>query len=111
MGVLLGKYMHIQRFKKMLLSIAIAAASSCFAVAQTTPSPTEPLTPTVSTPGAQIWNLKNADIRAVIQTVSILTGKNFIVDPRVHGNVTLLSQKPMTSDELYQAFLSMLQLL
>lgn len=69
--------------------------------------------PSSATPAqnAQVWNLKNADIRAVIQTISILTGKNFIVDPRVQGNVTLISQKPMTPDEMYQVFLSMLQLL
>ncbi|EKD92355.1 MAG: General secretion pathway protein D, partial [uncultured bacterium] len=58
-----------------------------------------------------MWNLKNADIRAVIQTIAVLTGKSFIVDPRVQGNVTLISQKPMTPDELYQVFLSMLQIL
>lgn len=75
------------------------------------PAPTE--TPSASEPSAQaqMWNLKNADIRAVIQTISILTGKNFIIDPRVQGNVTLISQKPMTPDELYQVFLSMLQIL
>ncbi len=99
--------MHAKRFKKTLLSIAIAAASTCFAASQ----PVIPATPAAQTPGAQIWNLKNADIRAVIQTISILTGKNFVIDSRVHGNVTLVSQKPMTPDELYQAFLSMLQLL
>ena len=59
----------------------------------------------------QIWNLKDADIRAVIQTISMATGKSFIVDPRVKGNVTFVSHKPMNSDELYNAFLSMLQVL
>ncbi|MDP1574003.1 MAG: type II secretion system secretin GspD [Coxiellaceae bacterium] len=71
-------------------------------------------TPTATTPpsnNAQLWNLKNADIRAVIQTISILTGKNFVIDPRVQGNITLVSQKAMTPDEMYQVFLSMLQLL
>src|SRR3990167_2401352 len=76
-------------------------------------TPIVPAQNTIQNPNdsAQIWNLKNADIRAVIQTVSVLTGKNFIIDPRVHGTVTLVSQKPMTPDELYQVFLSMLQLL
>lgn len=103
--------MHRKRFKKALLFVAIAAASTCFAASQPVTQAVIPVSPAAKTPGAQIWNLKNADIRAVIQTLSILTGKNFIVDPRVHGNVTLMSQKPMTPDELYQAFLSMLQLL
>lgn len=69
------------------------------------------ITPNSSNNNAQVWNLKNADIRAVIQTISVITGKNFIVDPRVHGTVTLVSQKPMTPSELYQVFLSMLQIL
>lgn len=61
--------------------------------------------------GKQIWNLKDADIRAVIQTIAVLTGKNFIVDPRVRGKVTLISHTAMTPDEIYHVFLSMLQVL
>ena len=53
-------------------------------------------------------NLQEADINAVIATVSEMTGKNFIVDPRVKGKVTILSSKPMDSDEVYQVFLSIL---
>ena len=60
---------------------------------------------------SQIWNLKDADIRAVIQTVSLVTGKTFIIDPRVQGKVTFVSQHPMAINELYSAFLSMLQIL
>ena len=59
----------------------------------------------------QIWNLKNADIRAIIQTISLMTGKNFIIDSRVQGKITFVSHEPMSPNELYSAFLSMLQLL
>lgn len=62
-------------------------------------------------PNQQIWNLKNADIRAIIRTVSMITGKTFIIDPRVQGKVTFVSQHPMSVNELYNAFLSMLQIL
>ena len=54
-------------------------------------------------------NLKEADIRALISTVSKFTGKNFIVDPRVKANVTVVSSKTMSSAEVYQVFLSILQ--
>ncbi len=54
-------------------------------------------------------NLKDADISAVISTVSEATGKNFIVDPRVKGKVTIISSHPMESDELYGIFLSILE--
>lgn len=81
------------------------------------PDTTSPLTPAAKASSqappaqAQVWNLKDADIHAVIQTISMATGKNFIVDPRVQGKVTFVSHDPMTPDELYNAFLSMLQVL
>src|SRR5699024_746475 len=54
-------------------------------------------------------NLKNADITTLIATVSEVTDQNFVIDPRVKGNVTVLSTTPMTADELYEAFLSVLE--
>ncbi|WP_133128194.1 GspD family T2SS secretin variant LspD [Legionella nagasakiensis] len=57
----------------------------------------------------KIWNLRNADIRAVIAEVSRLTRKNFLIDPRVQGKISIISSTPMNDKELYQAFLSMLQ--
>lgn len=56
-----------------------------------------------------IWNLKDVDIRSVIEQVSKTTNKNFIVDPKVAGKATLISNQPMDKDALYQAFLAMLQ--
>jgi general secretion pathway protein D len=70
-----------------------------------------PQAPPTSRMTQQVWNLKDADIRAIIQTVSMITGKNFIIDPRVQGKVTFISQHPMSVNELYNAFLSMLQVL
>ncbi|TNF33094.1 MAG: type II secretion system protein GspD [Gammaproteobacteria bacterium] len=54
-------------------------------------------------------NLKDADIRALISTVSKFTGKNFIIDPRVKAKVTVVSAKTMSEDEVYEVFLSILQ--
>ena len=54
-------------------------------------------------------NLKNADIQALITTVSEITGKNFILDPRVEGQVTVISSQEMTPDEVYDVFLSVLR--
>ncbi len=56
----------------------------------------------------QSWNLKNADIRSVIATVSKETGKNFVVDPRVNGQVNLISSSSLSSEALYSVFLSVL---
>jgi general secretion pathway protein D len=57
---------------------------------------------------AMTLNLRDADITSVISTVSEMTGKNFIVDPRVKGRVTVISSRPMEADEVYQVFLSIL---
>ncbi|NNJ95058.1 MAG: type II secretion system protein GspD, partial [Halobacteria archaeon] len=54
-------------------------------------------------------NLKDADISALISTVAEVSNKNFIVDPRVKGKVTVVSSQPMNSDEVYQVFLSILK--
>ncbi|MEK6749487.1 MAG: type II secretion system secretin GspD [Pseudomonadota bacterium] len=54
-------------------------------------------------------NMKGADISAVISTVSEITGKNFIVDPRVKGKITLISSKPLDESALYQVFLTVLE--
>ena len=60
-------------------------------------------------PSQKIWNLRNADIRAVIAEVSRVTGKNFLIDPRVQGKISIISSSPMSNKGLYQVFLSMLQ--
>lgn len=54
-------------------------------------------------------NLKDADIRSLIESVSFQTGKNFIVDPRVSGNVTVISSTPVDNQKLYDLFLGVLQ--
>jgi general secretion pathway protein D len=54
-------------------------------------------------------NFKDADITQIIEAVSMATGKNFIIDPRVRAQVTMLSSTPMTPDQFYQAFLAILQ--
>lgn len=53
-------------------------------------------------------NLKEADINALVESMSVLTGRNFIVDPRVKGKVTIISSKPMDEKELYEVFLAVL---
>lgn len=57
----------------------------------------------------KLWNLRNADIRAVIDEVSRVTGINFVIDPRVQGKISIVSATPMTDKEVYQVFLSVLQ--
>ncbi|WP_111658228.1 type II secretion system secretin GspD [Isoalcanivorax indicus] len=55
-------------------------------------------------------NIRNADIQAFIGQVADMTGKNFVVDPRVRArDVTVISRQPLTEGEVYELFLSVLQ--
>lgn len=80
--------------------IAMATKNKISAAAEDSPPPLPP---------QKIWNLRDADIRAVIAEVSRVTGKNFLIDPRVQGKISIVSSTPMSDKELYQVFLSMLQ--
>ena len=51
-------------------------------------------------------NFNQAEIQAVIDDVSVVTGNMFIVDPNVRGRVTITSQTPLTADQYFQVFLS-----
>ena len=61
--------------------------------------------------GQDNWkiNLKNADIREFTTQVSAITGKSFIIDPRIKGNVTVISSTAMDADAIYELFLSVLR--
>ncbi len=54
-------------------------------------------------------NLRDVEIPTLIETISRITGKNFVVDPRVKGRVTVITSEDMDEDELYETFLSILQ--
>ncbi|WP_284377683.1 type II secretion system secretin GspD [Litoribrevibacter albus] len=54
-------------------------------------------------------NLKEADIRVLVSQIADITGKTFVVDPRVKGKVTVVSNTALPTDEVYQLFLSVLQ--
>lgn len=54
-------------------------------------------------------NLQEVDIRVLINTVAEVSGKNFVVDPRVKGKVSVISGASLDPDELYDVFLSILE--
>ncbi|MDN5733549.1 type II secretion system secretin GspD [Psychrobacter celer] len=60
---------------------------------------------------AESWkvNLQDADIKAFINEVATITNQNFVLDPRINGNVTVISNKALSRDEIYQLFLSVMQ--
>jgi general secretion pathway protein D len=80
-----------------VLLVAMSLAAAAAPTRSTTDGPT--ITP----------NYKDADLSQIIQAVSEVTGKNFIIDPRVNAKVTMLSATPMSPAAFYEAFLAVLQ--
>ena len=54
-------------------------------------------------------NVQDQEITDVIRQISKATKRNFIIDGKVKGKVTIISEKMMTREEAYQAFLSALE--
>lgn len=90
----MNNFLRKKHFKDQLLVGIFAAALSM---------------PLLHAEGSAELNLKGVEITTLIETVSRLTGKNFIVDPRVKGQATVITGRKLTKDELYETFLSVLQ--
>jgi general secretion pathway protein D len=91
------------------MSILLAAAWAAPAWAAPPGTPRMPHTQHPDDGATITPNYKDADINQIIQAVGEVTGKNFIIDPRVNAKVTMLSSTPMSPEAFYQAFLSVLQ--
>lgn len=93
-------------------ALMLFIAASCYAATpESIPTPQPTTIESPQTAKARLWNLQDADILSIINEVSLETGKNFVVDPRVSGKISLISSKPIKPDEVYQVFLSIIELL
>ncbi|PZO06678.1 MAG: type II secretion system protein GspD [Lysobacteraceae bacterium] len=63
-----------------------------------------------SGPDEVTLNFVNTEIEGVVMIVSDITGKNFVLDPRVKGTISIVSAKPLPRDIVYDVFLSALRL-
>ena len=94
-------------FKLKALPLALTLAMSALAA----PLPAFAAQPVATVnQGAETWtiNMKDADIREFIDQVAAITGETFVVDPRVKGQVTVISRSALSLDEVYQLFLSVM---
>src|SRR5271156_1838594 len=89
---------------------AVAALSALMISVSLPAAPQTPPRQPQHQEGATITpNYKDADLTQIIAAVGEVTGKNFIIDPRVNAKVTMLSSTPMSPAAFYEAFLSVLQ--
>ena len=63
-----------------------------------------------SNPDVVTLNFVNAEIEGVVKVVGEITGRNFILDPRVKGTINIVSVKPIPRAFVYDVFLSALRL-
>jgi general secretion pathway protein D len=61
-------------------------------------------------PDVVVLRFVNADIEGVVKAVSEITGRNFVLDPRVKGTINIVSAKPVPRGFVYDVFLSALRL-
>ncbi|HWW19384.1 MAG TPA: type II secretion system secretin GspD [Steroidobacteraceae bacterium] len=98
---------HARR-NRIALAVGLLTVSAC-ALSQQTASDAPGTRATGCSAPCVTPNFKDADITQIIEAVRNVTGKTFIIDPRVRAQVTMLSSTPMTPSQFYEAFLSILQ--
>lgn len=76
----------------------------CLLTCMSAPAQQQPAQQPTITPA-----FRDAELTEIIDAVATITGKTFIVDPRVRAQVTIRSSTPMTPDAFYETFLSILQ--
>lgn len=57
-----------------------------------------------------VLNFRDADVKAVVAAIGDITGKTFILDPRVKGQMNIISSRPVQNGLVYEIFLSAIKL-
>lgn len=94
----------LQYLHPLALALLVMLSTSLIDQAHSQSSASETTSETITV------NFDKVDIYSLIETVSRHTGKNFIVDPRVKGSVSVISPEPVNADKLYELFLAALSL-
>lgn len=103
--------MNTRRLPSVVLGLALLAAGAGTVWPQA-PAASGPGTSAAAQPrGPDVvtLNFANADIEGVVKVISEITGKNFILDPRVKGTINIISAKPMPRSLVYEVFLQALR--
>ena len=66
--------------------------------------------PAMAAKGGVVLNFNEVDISTMVKFISDLTGKNFIMDDRVKGKISVFSPTKLTTDEAFNVFTSVLEL-
>ncbi len=97
-------------------ALAVAATSAVLAADADTRDAPAAAPPAAAAGGARMTeepvtlNFVNADIEAVVRAIGQYTGRTFVIDPRVKGTLTLVTERPVTRRQAYEELLSALRL-
>ena len=92
------------------LSLGMALTWLCLAsIGPSLGGEVEPDAAAPATEGHIVLNFRDADVLQLVTLMSDLTGKTFLVDSNLRGTVTLVAPSPVSLDEAYQIFLSVLK--
>lgn len=73
--------------------------------------PVLPVSPSLHAANDEVTlNFVNADIESVVKAVSLISGRNFVLDPRVKGTINIVSGRPVSRPLAYQVLVSALRL-
>lgn len=97
-----------QLLRRAAALLAFGSTAAMLAL-QPLPGRAQPIESDFGATAAQTLNYRDADMRTFIEDVSMLTGRIFIVGPRVQGKVTVISDAPVDPPAVFQIFLSTLQ--
>ncbi len=95
-------------FRQSEISSRIEVSLIVFCLLATSPFVTENSSAR-SNSDAVTLNFEKADIEGFIAAISQITGKSFIIDPRVKGRITVVSGAPLDPSVIYDVFLSVLE--
>ena len=100
------------RLGALLAATVLAGAATWVPAALAQNAPAAPLpSASVPKPGEPITlNFSNAEIESVARTIGLLYGMNVVVDPRVKGTMTLVTEKPVNRTAAMAQFLTSLRL-
>jgi general secretion pathway protein D len=101
---------NAERCAALLVSVVLGATAWAQAPVPAAPQPQLKPPPAAGASDTVTLNFVNAEIDAVVKAVAEITGRNFIVDPRVKGVINIVSARPVPRSVVYPTLLSALRL-
>jgi general secretion pathway protein D len=89
-----------------LIALALLASAVTARAADTIAAPAK----RTGSDNTVVLNFVNADLEAVVRAIGQFTGRTFVIDPRVKGTLTLVTERPVTRQQAFEELLSALRL-